>query len=144
MAALIAQAGFEIEDLPEHPRFGVVIGALARQRLLDVRLPRQILRAGRLGRHVAKPLEVGHERVEQVHGAGRAGRRRNQPLPFLEQPADERVVARAPSPRLHGLQLHPLDGLEGDGVRRQRVSAVEDREVMRRGQLAIEQAHLGG
>ena len=122
-------------------RLGVFVGALARERLLHLRLPRQLLRAGRLRRYVAKPREVGHERVEQVHGVGGARRCRNQLLPLLEQPIDERVVARAPA-RLHGLQLHPFDGLEGDVVRRQRVPAVEDCQMVRRGQLPIEQAHL--
>src|SRR4029077_14881401 len=56
---LIAEPLFEIRDLAEQPRLSVIVGPLARERLLDIRLPGQLHGAGRFGRHVAQSLEVG-------------------------------------------------------------------------------------
>jgi hypothetical protein len=92
MAAFIVQARFKIEDVTEYARLRVIVCALARERLLYVRLFRQLFRAGRLDRDLAQSPEIVHERVEQMDGCGRTRRCQDQPLAFLEQPGDERFV----------------------------------------------------
>ena len=52
-----------------------------------------------------------------------------------------RVIAAA-TPRLHGVKLHPLEGVQCDVIRRKGVASFEHGKKMRRRQLAIQQPHL--